>query len=605
MSKEKFSHIWKGIKFKELGSDPSDNKAGSVWYNGFAGRLKGFFGGAIREVATTDQSQVFSNKTVSTESNLVTHSDVSKVAIFDASGNLTVSPTVDTSELSQLDGVSSNIQTQFTNLDNRVTDIENDYSDDVEGPASSTDTAIARFDGITGQLLQDSNVTVDDLGNVVTTGKVSANEVEIDESFILTELVSAPSTPVAGLKKLYAKTDDLLYMLNSAGEEVPVGSGAGEVKATFIDPVTTVLPTGTTVTIDGVIGVDGDTVLYTNLVSNNNRIYELSGVGVSLVWTPLKKFNNDLDPVVGDSVRAAKGDAFASSVAFFDGTIFKVNDTIRLFDGVSGNFWELGSIKSVAIANNTTDDIFAVSVAGSENFIVSYSLVRGLAKETGEIFVTTDGTNVSVTTQNSAIGVTNVTFSGVIDTGDIKLQYTSNNSTTGSMKYFVKRWSDSAGGPTGIPNYSGATSGASAGGVLNTIQFHDSGGVLNGDSKLKWDAANSQIDLNGMGYKVLSGSITINDNQIAPANLVSYSAATYRFVIIDYSIERGSEFRVGTIFLASSNSESSFNDSQVETGTGTGVTLSDNFSAGTTSLQYTSTSTGNTGVFKYTIRRWS
>lgn len=42
----------------------------------------------------------------------------------------------------------------------------------------------------------------------------------------LTEQGSTPSTPSAGTKKFYAKTDGKLYTLNSAGEEVEVGSGS-------------------------------------------------------------------------------------------------------------------------------------------------------------------------------------------------------------------------------------------------------------------------------------------------------------------------------------------------------------------------------------------
>lgn len=37
---------------------------------------------------------------------------------------------------------------------------------DVSGPASSTDNAVARFDGTTGKLIQDSGVTIDDSGNL-------------------------------------------------------------------------------------------------------------------------------------------------------------------------------------------------------------------------------------------------------------------------------------------------------------------------------------------------------------------------------------------------------------------------------------------------------
>jgi hypothetical protein len=40
-------------------------------------------------------------------------------------------------------------------------------SGDVVGPASSTNNAIVRFDGTTGELIQNSNVTIDANNNVV------------------------------------------------------------------------------------------------------------------------------------------------------------------------------------------------------------------------------------------------------------------------------------------------------------------------------------------------------------------------------------------------------------------------------------------------------
>ncbi len=43
-------------------------------------------------------------------------------------------------------------------------------SGDVVGPATATDNALARYDGTTGELLQDSAVTVSDSGNVTITG---------------------------------------------------------------------------------------------------------------------------------------------------------------------------------------------------------------------------------------------------------------------------------------------------------------------------------------------------------------------------------------------------------------------------------------------------
>jgi hypothetical protein len=49
--------------------------------------------------------------------------------------------------------------------------------EDVIGPASSTDNAIARFDGPGGKTIQDSAVTIDDSGNIATAGTVDGVDV--------------------------------------------------------------------------------------------------------------------------------------------------------------------------------------------------------------------------------------------------------------------------------------------------------------------------------------------------------------------------------------------------------------------------------------------
>jgi hypothetical protein len=45
-------------------------------------------------------------------------------------------------------------------------------SGDVTGATTSTDNAITRFDGTTGKVIQNSNVTLDDTGNIVNTNSV-------------------------------------------------------------------------------------------------------------------------------------------------------------------------------------------------------------------------------------------------------------------------------------------------------------------------------------------------------------------------------------------------------------------------------------------------
>lgn len=51
---------------------------------------------------------------------------------------------------------------------------------DVIGPAGATDEAIARYDGATGKLLQDSLATIDDSGNIATPGTVDGRDVSVD-----------------------------------------------------------------------------------------------------------------------------------------------------------------------------------------------------------------------------------------------------------------------------------------------------------------------------------------------------------------------------------------------------------------------------------------
>lgn len=53
-------------------------------------------------------------------------------------------------------------------------------SGDVTGPASSTDNAIARFHLATGKVIQDSAVTIDDSGNISTSGTVDGRDLSVD-----------------------------------------------------------------------------------------------------------------------------------------------------------------------------------------------------------------------------------------------------------------------------------------------------------------------------------------------------------------------------------------------------------------------------------------
>ncbi len=59
-------------------------------------------------------------------------------------------------------------------------------SGDVVGPASATDEAIARFDGTTGKLIQNSNVTITNAGVITVAGAYSLPIVDGTNGYVLT-----------------------------------------------------------------------------------------------------------------------------------------------------------------------------------------------------------------------------------------------------------------------------------------------------------------------------------------------------------------------------------------------------------------------------------
>jgi len=67
---------------------------------------------------------------------------------------------------------------------------------DVTGPGSSTDDAVARFDGTTGKVVQNSPVTIDDSGNIATPGTVDGRDVSVDGAKLDGIASGATNTPL-------------------------------------------------------------------------------------------------------------------------------------------------------------------------------------------------------------------------------------------------------------------------------------------------------------------------------------------------------------------------------------------------------------------------
>lgn len=394
-------------------------------------------------------------------------------------------------------------------------------------------------------------------------------------------------------------------IVTPSGQNITIaasGSSSGGVAtANLYDPVDTTLPTSAPLVIDGVTVTSGMNVLFSNLGSGNNKVYQATVTGPVVSWAVQSPFGGSSTPSNGALIVITQGTSFANQIGEFNGTTWLYNFYVRYFNGV--NYYEQSSLNISTLSDNTTNGtVFSVGYVGSQNIFVHYSIIRAGVKEIGTIPLTTDGTNVAISSEGSFTGTTGVTFSAVISGSNLILQYTSTSTgSAGTMSYYLVRWSDSAGGPAGPPSYSAGSSSIPAAGSNGNVQFNGSG-LLAASSNFNYDYTNNLLQLGGLSITILNSN-TISDNQISPAPIMSVST-TYTAAIVKYSMKRNGNFRTGRILIATDGTNVSTSEDYVEEGT-TGVVLTSAVSGGFVNINYTSTSTGFSGTFKYSVEEWS
>jgi microcystin-dependent protein len=154
--------------------------------------------------------------------------------------------------------VATDVQTALNELQS---DIDTTNSTKVTGPASATDEAIARFDGTTGKLIQNSVATISDSGvaagltGLTSSGTVTASGTlsttgSITESFSTDSsttganaTVSSPTTPVVRLTNASLTSVDLLAspvagrvitIVNATGNAININNNTGGTAANRI-----------------------------------------------------------------------------------------------------------------------------------------------------------------------------------------------------------------------------------------------------------------------------------------------------------------------------------------------------------------------------------
>ena len=258
-----------------------------------------------------------------------------------------------------------------------------------------------------------------------------------------------------------------------------------------------------------------------------------------------------------------------------------------------------GALNSATLVNNSSGNIFTRPYANAQNLLIYYSVSR-TAKETGTMVLTTDGTTAAIHTTSSDTGTIGVTFTASVSGGNILLDYaTSNTGQNASMTYSIKSWSDAAGSMTSfIGGGAGSTSPA---GADEGIQFNQSGS-FGSSSNFNYDYANNLLLLGSKQISILQ-STTFLDNQVSPVTLFSMPS-TFNSVFLNYTVIRGVNTRSGTIQVSTDGTVGlGSNEYYAESGS-TGFILSVALLAGNINFNYTSTSTGSGGTFKYSFERW-
>lgn len=129
-------------------------------------------------------------------------------------------------------------------------------------------------------------------------------------------------------------------------------------------------------------------------------------------------------------------------------------------------------------------------------------------------------------------------------------------------------------------------------------------GSLGSDPRLQWDSSRGALNMNGMIFTVLSSAITLNNNQSIPLDIFSYDKLSFRYCVVEYSLERNNETQVGRLFITNIDSSVVITDDFAPLSGPLGISFSAAIDGNFIKIQYTSTDTGFDATFKYTVRQW-
>jgi len=253
---------------------------------------------------------------------------------------------------------------------------------DVTGPASSTDEAIARFHSTTGKIIQNSNVTIDDAGNInmLASRTVDGRDVSADGA-TLTSHVANTNNPhftslvnigSATLAQLNSKVTDAT-LDDSANPRTPTGTASGQLGGTYPSP-----------DVRGVRETAGPTLLSIGSITDG---WALIRNGSTITSTPLVGGGDVTGPASSTDTAIVRFNGTGGKIIQDSGVIIDGSNNIVLPSGatVDGRDVSVDGAKVDALSTvakevtgfpNLTDTTISFVGGGSHHRLVVHLLQR-------------------------------------------------------------------------------------------------------------------------------------------------------------------------------------------------------------------------------------
>ena len=299
------------------------------------------------------------------------------------------------------------------------------------------------------------------------------------------QLAADPSSPQVGDWYLNTHWNKFRFFSNGAWH---FDTTNGLIKVDLFDSTTAVLPTTTATTIDGTTVTAGMVVVFAGLTSGSGY-YFANVSGSAITWDVYPVGQNPAGGfTLGDKIFVKLGTAYSLSEFNYDGsswfeslsyrngdiqiaaktgrviltgTAINLNaasatdpvsanakdvyyntatKTFRFYDGTSWNNIGPSTIPTkVHFADGQVGvNLYSTDLTTANILSLEYSIARGPAYESGVLYVSTDGINVSTSTTGSNIGDPAIDFGGNVLSGILYVTFDADaNGNDGSINYLV------------------------------------------------------------------------------------------------------------------------------------------------------------------------